>query len=166
MNRLHRGLAIALTLTALLSSAPSVFAAPPVRDVIFYDSFVADWICDFPIVVSFGDPIRDTVFMDGSGKPTRELQHFANFTVTFTANGNVLTTKGPAHVTIRFAADGSVESVEQDGMSANITLPGQGRVWFDVGRIVWDGDGNIVEEKGLHQAFGTAPSPEFCAAMA
>jgi hypothetical protein len=35
-----------------------------------------------------------------------------------------------------------------------------------VARIVWDSEGNISAENGLHQIFGTADASAFCAYMA
>jgi hypothetical protein len=153
-----------MALVAITSSA--ALATPPVRIVATFDPFVDTSICGFPILVSFDGDIRVAVFLDANGNPVREIDTFANFVVTLSHDGNTLSTKGPAHAIIRFDSDGSVASIEQDGMSAAIALPGQGVVFLDAGRIAWDGDGNLLAEDGIHQAFGTTSAPEFCAAMA
>ena len=39
------------------------------------------------------------------------------------------------------------------GVWALITVPGYGQIFKDVGRVVWDGDGNVIFEAGEHQYF-------------
>jgi hypothetical protein len=162
--RLFGSVSLVAALVALL--APATLAAPPLRSITTLDPFVNTSICGFPILVSFEGDIRIAVYLDRNGKPLREIDTFPNFDVTFSHDGQSLSTKGPAHVIVRFAPDGSIESIEQDGMSAAIALPGQGVVFLDAGRIAWDGAGNLITEEGIHQAFGTAAAPKFCAAMA
>ena len=39
------------------------------------------------------------------------------------------------------------------GVFALITVPGYGQIFKDVGRIAWDGDGEVIFEAGEHQYF-------------
>ena len=149
-----------------LVAASTATAVPPVVELGPYPGFTDTALCGFPIVTSFDGTVRTTTHLDQSGNPIKIIQTFPNITVTLAHGDTTVTTKGPAHVTVSFAADGSVESTAIEGMSANITLPGVGRLFFDVGRVVWDADGNIVSESGLHQIFGTADASAFCAYMA
>ena len=59
-------------------------------------------------------------------------------------------------------ADGSVKTRTDNGPYNKFTAPGGGIVWLDTGRIVLDGDFNILFEAGPHQngEFGA-----FCAAF-
>jgi hypothetical protein len=166
MNRLSRALAFAFVGSVSLIAASTATAVPPVVELGPYPGFTDTALCGFPIETSFEGTVRTTTHLDQNGDPVKIIQTFPNITVTMTHGDTTVSTKGPAHVSISFAPDGSVESVAIQGMSANITLPGVGRLLFDVGRVVWDADGNLVSETGLHQIFGTAEASAFCAYMA
>jgi hypothetical protein len=166
MSRYLRTLVLAVALCVPLVGASTASATPPVVELGPFQGFTDATLCGFPIGVSFEGTVRTTTFLDRNGNPVRVLQTFPNITVTFTHGSKSLSTKGPAPVTVRLDAAGSVETVTIVGMSANITIPGQGRLLFDVGRIVWDANGNIISEEGLHQVFGTAERSAFCAYMA
>jgi hypothetical protein len=166
MNRLVRALLSALVGAVSLIAASAATAVPPVVELGPYPGFTDTALCGFPIETSFEGTVRTTTHLDQNGDPVQIIQTFPNITVTMTHGDTTVSTKGPAHVNVSFAPDGSVESIAILGMSANITLPDVGRLLFDVGRIVWDADGNIVSENGLHQIFGTAEASAFCAYMA
>jgi hypothetical protein len=166
MSGLLRPLAAICAIGISLIAASSATAVPPQVTIIQFAPFTDTTLCSFPIDISFQGDIRVTVFFDKNGNPVRELDTFANFLVTFTHGTKTLTTKGPAHGITTFDDEGNIVSIEFDGMSANVTLPGQGHVLLDAGRLVFDADGNIVTENGPHQVFGTSDAPAFCAAMA
>jgi hypothetical protein len=166
MSRLLRALALFVAFCVPLVAASSATAVPPQVTIIQFEPFTDTTLCGFPIEVAFQGDVRVTVFFDQNGNPVREIDTFANFLVTFTHGTKTLTTKGPAHGITTFDAEGNIVSIEFDGMSANVTLPGQGHVLLDAGRLVFDADGNIVAENGPHQVFGTGDAPQFCAAMA
>jgi hypothetical protein len=166
MNRVSRALAFAFVGCVSLVAASAATAVPPVVELGPYPGFTDTALCGFPIETSFEGTVRTTTHLDQNGDPVKIIQTFPNITVTMTHGDTTVSTKGPAHASISFAPDGSIEEVAILGMSANITLPGQGRLLFDVGRIVWDSEGNISAENGLHQIFGTADASAFCAYMA
>ena len=166
MTRSLRALALLVVVSASLVAVSPATAVQPVVEFGPFPGFTDTLLCGFPIETSFEGTVRTTTHVDQQGNPVRVIQTFPNITVTMTHGDRAVSTKGPAPVMIRFASDGSVETIEIVGMSANITLPGQGRLLFDVGRIVLDADGNIISEPGLHQIFGTGDTSAFCAYMA
>ena len=166
MKRLVRALTFVFIGSVALVAASAATAVPPEVELGPFPGFTDTALCGFPIETSFDGTVRTTTHLDQNGDPVKVIQTFPNITVTLTHGDATVTTKGPAHTSIAFAPDGSVESIAILGMSANITVPGVGRLLFDVGRIVWDADGNIVSETGLHQIFGTADASAFCAYMA
>jgi hypothetical protein len=166
MKRLVRALALVFASSTSLVAASAATAVPPIVELGPFPGFTDTALCGFPIVTSFEGTVRTTTHLNQQGDPVKVIQTFPNITVTMTHGDTTVSTKGPAHVSISFAPDGSIEEVAILGMSANITVPGQGRLLFDVGRIVWDSEGNISAENGLHQIFGTADASAFCAYMA
>jgi hypothetical protein len=166
VRRLVRTLALIVVSAVSLVAASSATAVPPIVELGPFPGFTDTALCGFPIETSFEGTVRTTTHLNQQGDPVKVIQTFPNITVTMTHGDTSVSTKGPAHVSIDFAEDGSVETVAILGMSANITLPGVGRLLFDVGRTVWDADGNVVSENGLHQVFGTADTSAFCAYMA
>jgi hypothetical protein len=85
------------------------------------------------------------------------------FTVTATAKGTTLTQQNVAFdEQITYNADGSVNTRTDNGPYNKFTAPGSGIVWLDTGRIVVDGDFNVlfVAGPGQHGDFSA-----FCAAF-
>jgi hypothetical protein len=155
-----------VALAAALATAPAVLAAKPIVVFIQLDPVVDALMCGFPVTYTFVGDIRVTLYVDEQGNVVREIDTYPNFNVTIEHDGNVLTTKGPGPGMFTFDADGAIETFAINGMSANVTLPGEGRILFDVGHIAWDEEGNLVAENGIHQIWGTTSAPEFCAYMA
>ena len=64
------------------------------------------------------------------------------------------------------APNGNVETVVIEGLNGAITIPGQGLIALDAGRIVlFDATGKLKPESGFHVFFGTADKTKFCTAL-
>ena len=75
------------------------------------------------------------------------------FLLTASAHGTTLTTQMPSFMTfITYNPDGSVASEADNGIIFNFIVPGGGSVLLDVGRVVFDGEGNPIFVAGPHQA--------------
>jgi hypothetical protein len=166
VKRLARALALIVVSSVSLAAASAATAVPPVIEFGVFTAFTDTALCGFPIEVSFSGTVRTTTHLNQQGDPVRIVQTFPNFTVTVTHGDKTLSTKAPAVGTVSFNPDGSVDTLTFVGMNAAVTLPGQGHIWLDAGRIVFDADGNIVSESGPHQVFGTGDTSAFCAYMA
>ncbi len=74
------------------------------------------------------------------------------FTVTATAKGTTLTQQNSSFVeNITYNSDGSVKTRTDNGPYNKFTAPRSGIVWLDTGRIVVDGDFNVLFVAGPRQ---------------
>jgi len=154
--------AVALVLASAASAAKPIVTFPP------FPGFTDTSVCGaaFPVEVSFDGTVRETLYLDQSGVPTRLTQIFGHFVVTFTYGDVSLSTLGPAPTMITFDANGNVETVVIVGLNAAITIPGQGLIALDAGRIVlFDATGKLKPESGFHVFFGSADKTKFCTAL-
>lgn len=121
---------LAASATGALASAPSIDRSPvSVSHVIA----AGPDTCPFDIVSSFSGTVRTVVFTDGKQQTT-----LSDFHLTYAnpITGRSLTTPlaGPFFVTDN--GDGTVTSTI-DGNDGRFVIPGQGRVFADVGRFVY-----------------------------
>jgi hypothetical protein len=135
INRFIAGTVVAAALlaasaTGAAASAPSIDRSPVnVSHVIA----AGPGTCPFDIVSSFSGTVRTVVFSDG-----RQQTTLSDFHLTYAnpVTGRSLTTPlaGPFFVTDN--GDGTVTSTI-DGNDGRFVIPGQGRVFADVGRFVY-----------------------------
>jgi len=126
--------------------------------------------CGFPINLSEDGTFEVTDYFDNSGTLVREIihNHGGPFTLTATnpANNRSTTSQSETLVEItNFNPDGSIASVEDNGLISNFTAPGHGTILHGTGRLVFDGDGNLIFEAGPH-AFRDQNTEAFCNYMA
>jgi hypothetical protein len=97
---------------------------------------------DFLLIANGAGHVRITTYFDREGQPIRVLfQGHYSGTITNSVNGASLV-DSPSVANITFdLIDGTQTNV---GAFFNITVPGHGNVYFQVGRIVFDGDGSPV----------------------
>lgn len=126
--------------------------------------------CGFQLDEHDQGSFKDTLYFDSHGTLVKEI--FTNtggpFTITITnpANGKTATTRSSTTVVIvTFNADGSVNTVTQNGNLFNFVLPGTGTIAMDVGTLVEDSEFNVLKIGGPHQ-FHAGDLARFCAAMA
>jgi hypothetical protein len=156
---------------AALAALPllSASAAPPLVET-FHDegSFTFAGPCPNGVTLegSFTDDLRVTTFFDNAGNPVRlqiKLDHAG--VITNPATG--LSVNDPAHTTT--FVDLVTGTATQVGLVFKSTVPGVGVVFHDVGRVVFDAEGNVTFEAGPHDVLHTesdhAVRDNFCKAL-
>jgi hypothetical protein len=164
---MRRSIALLLVAALALAAASSATAGKPVVTFPPFPGFTDTSICGYPIDISFEGTVKDILFLDQNGVPKREIQTFGNFIVTFTHGSKSLSTGAPAPTIITFDAAGQVETVVIVGLNAAVTIPRQGVVLLDAGRVVlFDATGKLKPQSGFHAVFGVGDASKFCAALA
>ena len=141
----------------LLSPSPAGASAPYVEEFSFVQDDVPFANCgDFIITESGAGTVRITTYFDRAGQPIRVLfQGRFKGTLTNLDTGAFLSdSPSVANITLDLIA-GTQTNV---GAFYNITVPGKGVVYFDVGRLVFDGFGPPVFIAGQHRPPGEALS--------
>ncbi|HET6850248.1 MAG TPA: hypothetical protein VFH74_15420 [Gaiellales bacterium] len=135
INRLLAATVLAAGFLAA-SAAGAAAAAPSIdRSAVSVSHVIAAGpdTCAFDIVSSYSGTVRTVTFSDGTQQTT-----LSDFHLTYTnpITGRSLTTPlaGPFFVTPK--GDGTVTSTI-DGNDGRFVIPGQGRVFADVGRFVY-----------------------------
>jgi hypothetical protein len=115
-------------------------------------------VCGFPISADVTGQGTFQVFLDAEGN---FLRGHVLLNIKGTLSGNGLTVRIGRSINQFFELDGTVTEV---GLVFRDSAPGVGVVLMDRGRLVFDGDGNLVFEAGphpqLHGDFG-----ELCSAL-
>jgi hypothetical protein len=115
-------------------------------------------VCGFPISAELTGDGTFEIFMDANGDFIRAQLHL-RITGSLTANG--LSVRFGRSINQFFELDGTVTEV---GLVFRDSMPGTGVVLMDRGRLVFDGEGQLVFEAGphpqLHGDYGT-----LCAAL-
>jgi hypothetical protein len=141
------GLAVALAVlvpTAALATPPDTFRIPVEGTFIDEGASAA---CGFDVLFEISGVQTVQVLYDAAGNPIRVQVH-KNFEGTFSANGITLRQIERGQVFIDL-----VEGTETDiGLVFRVFLPGGGTVIADVGRLVFDAEGNLIFEAGPHPA--------------
>ena len=141
---------IAVFCSLCFSEALPVSAnGPEVEDFSFVEDNVPVANCgDFIILESGTGSIRQTIYFNRAGQPIRLLfQGRFNGTLSNSLTGAFLTdSPSVANITVDLI-EGTQTNV---GAFYNITVPGQGRVYFEAGRLVFDGNGPPVFLAGQH----------------
>jgi hypothetical protein len=158
MRRLVHILGLGL-LAAIVVAAPVSAGKPEIErvpiDDLFVDEFLSE-VCGAEVTVHFTGHVIFRVFMDADGNPVRELHTFALGGTYESANGTVHVRDVGAD-RIAFLQDGSLIQVVI-GNVRSFNIPGQGRVYADVGRstihITFDANGDptftLISEQGQH----------------
>jgi len=168
-------LALLLIVVTLPLAVAATAAANSTQSVVITehqtDPFVpATNACGFPIDLRTDGSFEITDYYDNSGTLFKEIEHnvYGPFTLTAInpANGKSATTQSETEVIITtFNPDGSVASESVTGVVGTFIVPGLGPILQGTGRLVFDGDGNLVFEAGPH-AFRDRNTAAFCSYMA
>jgi hypothetical protein len=138
---------IALSASALL--APTAWSLAPERHSLTYvDAFTTDALCGFPTRFEWVGTGYGTTYTDVDGTFLRQRDRIAEtLTVSNPVAGSSVS--GSDHYTIEFlAVKGTFTRV---GLWFHLNLPGGGVVLRDVGRVVFNEDGDLVFIAGQHQ---------------
>ncbi len=158
MRRSLRVLGLGL-LTAMLVAAPANAGKPEMErlpiDEVFVDEFLSE-ACGAEVTAHFTGHIIFRLFEDAEGNPVRELHTFDTGGTFTSVNGSV-TFKDVGADRITYLSDGSLIQVVI-GNVRSFSIPGQGRVYADVGRstfhITFDASGDpiftFISNSGQH----------------
>jgi hypothetical protein len=148
--------ALALASTAA-AQAPINFRVP------FDETEVEDWslaTCGFEITAHLAGTATVQLIRDADGTTTR-IQIHVNATGTFSANGLSL-----AQATDDNRVIDLVKATETDvGIPIRLSIPRAGVLTLDVGRLVFNADGNLAFEAGSHPGLHGESGGEICAAL-
>jgi hypothetical protein len=141
------GLAVALAVlapTAALATPPDTFRIPHA------DTFIdegASAACGFDVLFEVSGIQTIQVLYDAAGNPIRVQVH-GNIEGTVSANGITLREieRGQTFIDLVEGTDTEV------GLLFRVFLPGGGTAIADVGRLVFDAEGNVTFEAGPHPA--------------
>jgi hypothetical protein len=156
-----------VVILAAMASAQTASANTQVRTVFRIDETAVDSeLCDFEVTSRFVGSVTSTDYYDNSGFLYKTISKGrpGAFRVTATAKGTTLTQQNVSFTeVVTYNADGSVRTLTDTGLYNRFTAPGHGIVWLDTGRIVVDGDFNVLFVAGPRQ---NGDFSAFCAAFA
>lgn len=162
--RLRRALLV-LSCVAVLAAtgeATSAAAGAASHDRVPVDeTFVVDDACDFPIEVHVTGTVVTNVTPQGT------IEAFPTFRVTFTNLDTGTSISSPAPSVVRTVSNGDgTATVYVTGLSGHLTVPGEGLVSVDVGRLVFVIDEETGEQIGdftfTAGQFDFGPVPAIC----
>lgn len=149
-HRLHIAGLPLLVLAAIFASAVA-HASPPLSETFTFGGQDVMGSCGtFDIVTDGAGSVRLTTYFDRFGNPVRVVLHGeSRGTLTNSVNGNFLV-DAPSIADI--SVDLVAETETRVGTFFNITVPGAGKVYFEAGRLVYDGAGLPVFIAGQQHA--------------
>ena len=156
MRRLLRVIGLGVV-AMLLLAAPASAGKPVLERIPVDDLFVDDFLsaeCGAIVTAHIGGHINFRIWLDADGNPVRELNNYA-LTATWTSEHGSLFAKDVGVDRVTYQADGSIVNVIV-GSVRSINVPGQGRVYADVGQttlhITFDENGEVAGVEVLDQA--------------
>ena len=128
---------VLIVLASLLATGPVAAAKPftehlRIRDIAIHDEFLSE-ACGVDVWVDAIGVITFRVWFDSQDNPTREVNNFGVRLHWYSEFGSIRTRDVGADRVI-YHADGSL-TLTITGNVRSIQLPGQGRVYSDVGRV-------------------------------
>ncbi len=130
---------LAALLLVLVAAVQAAAASDRVERVRFVGAS-NDWAwtdgpCDFAVSGHSGGTLQITSFYDREGNLVRDVVTFADWKVTFSANGKVLETPSPSVIHDTYQPDGSYTQAIT-GLGGHYVVPGEGLAWNWTGRLV------------------------------
>ena len=135
---------------AVLAPTAALATPPDTGRIPHEDHFIdegATAACGFPVQVDISGIQTFQVLFDAAGNPVR-IQIHGNIEGTFSANGITLRQIERGQIFRNLIEDTDTEV----GLTFRVFLPGGGTVIADVGRLVFDAEGNLTFEAGSHPA--------------
>ena len=165
MKRIIMLSTLAAAMAVMLALAGSASAANPERETFHEEGteFIAD--CGtFDVLTDFVADFAVITYFDRAGNPDYSRVHFQFndfFYNSETGEGFPETESGNDLVDL---PSGNV--VTSVGLSYRVTVPGEGRVLLDAGRLVYDETEEVVFVAGPHQVLLNEDKAKLCAALA
>jgi hypothetical protein len=159
--------AIALSLTAAAATL-TLAAQTPAARAPFVGSFPinatfiddgASAACGFPVTATDKGEGRFQVFFDGSGNPA-SVDVEEQVTGNFAANGITVPTASDNMKRYNLVNGGETDA----GIEIRAFLPGGAILYIDRGRLIFDGNGNLIAEAGPHPSLH-GDFPGLCKAL-
>ncbi len=140
-------------LGAALVVAPPAGALTKQTTIFNYDNpfvYQAGELCSFPVAVEQGPELIkiDDFYDNGTIVKTIITNFGGRFSFTLSANGVTLSSVQTFADHILYNPDGSIQSISDSGINWVFTLPHQGAVSLQVGRIVLDSNFNPIFTAG------------------
>lgn len=154
-------------LAALLALPGGARAVQPVVEIFPNDGTFPIGPCPNGVTLeeTFTEVVRVTTFFDRAGNPVR-IQIHVDFAGVVTNPATGQSVEDPGRLTTFIdPATGETTTV---GLIFSTTVPGVGVVFHDVGKVVFDADGNVTFQGGPHDVLdlgGGDPTALFCAAL-
>lgn len=153
-------LASLATILALAVAGPALAAKPETERIVLHDSFLEPDLtaaCGFDVHLVGEGHITFRLFSDESGAPVRELNNYA-IRLTLSSEWASLRMTDVGADRVAYLPDGSLILIVI-GNVQSVNIPGEGRVYFDVGRVVsritFDANGEptftVLSEAGQHE---------------
>jgi len=132
-------------------------------------TFTNNFDCAFPLEETISGSIKDMLYLDVDGNPVKEIltaQFGGPVSVSWTnlATGKTLTSHQAAPLTFYYGPDGSPVEARNVGLLFHVSIPGEGNVLLDVGRVVFRRGQGLVFSAGPHQE-QSGDTGAFCAAL-
>ena len=161
--RLGRVILISAAVASSMLLATPAHAASPTRTVFFnVGSYTDTQLCSFPVITSFNERFTDIITYDSAGAPLVDNFHLLGFVQSVNpANGKTLYAKEDVQGRFDFP---DLVAGDVAGVNGFIRLPGIGVAVMTVGRLVFDADGNVTFEAGIHSGF--PHQQDYCDALA
>jgi hypothetical protein len=167
MNRVRvsRLLLVSLVVLFVPAFASPAFAVPPTFQTFNLAFTIPVTGCAFPVELTIAGTVKVSIHTDSNGKFVMEIDRIIHGSATLT---NPITGKSVSSVNAgpnldRGELGGAFTVV---GVVVNITVPGHGTVFLEVGRLFFNpATGEIFFEAGKHATL-TGASEEFCALLA
>ena len=143
----------------LVLAGPAMASGPEINTFEFHEAFDID--CgEFLLHEEADVTVREIVWFDGDGNPTRAQEHI-QFDGLITGPGGIGSLADPGRLTNLITIDPSGDTVRQVGLIYSFPVPGLGQVGHDVGSITFLPDGS-VEYGGPHDVFEEGLEPLIC----
>jgi hypothetical protein len=151
----------AVTLLILTSVTTALAARPFVETFHNEGSFIAADCGSFLALEDFVEDVRVTTFFDNAGNAI-QVQVHVNFNGVITNSVTGRTVRDPGHFTNTIDLQEGTSTYA--GLVFGITVPGEGIAVLDVGKVVFDAEGNVIFVGGPHQFLEEGPAL-ICAAL-
>jgi hypothetical protein len=159
---------VLISVFTVLLLTPGAASANTTKITWAYDDYhFANHDCGFKVVFRQVGPYKYADQYDNDGNLYREIVTAGggSYHISATANGTTLTTEASYQLIYDYNPDGSTATIRQDGLHLGFTIPGEGLVLFDTGRIVFDAETGEITFAGGPHMLRDGDVEKFCAAF-